>query len=124
MFGNLGFHLYEASIGEAALLPLEPAAISSSSLDAPFPQLQRQFIAGVVATSSDKHDIELLRLQGLSSHPYVDEDHVPQYKEGKAPEEVVVMQLNELASVPLIEGEIEEVDEGGFFDASSEFSGS
>ncbi|KAJ8052173.1 hypothetical protein LXG23DRAFT_51664 [Yarrowia lipolytica] len=106
MFGNLGFHGAGSSEGPSA------------------PSAPGQFIAGVVATSSDKHDIELLRLQGLSSHPYVDEDHVPQYKEGKAPEEVVVMQLNELASVPLIEGEIEEVDEGGFFDASSEFSGS
>ncbi|AOW01314.1 uncharacterized protein YALI1_B08588g [Yarrowia lipolytica] len=36
--------LYEASIGEAALLPLEPAAISSSSLDAPFPQLQSMLL--------------------------------------------------------------------------------
>lgn len=133
---------------EEALLPSEPAAISSPSLDAfpsapeyaigdevagssagpSAPSAPAHTIAGVVAsaplTPSDKHENELLRLQGLSSHPYVDEDHVPQYKEGKAPEEVVVMQLNELASVPLIEGEIEEVDEGGFFDASSEFSGS
>lgn len=146
---------------EEALLPSEPASTSSPSLDAfpsapeyvidgegagssegpSAPSAPAHTIAGVVAsappTPADKHENELLRLQGLSSDPYAHEDHVPQYKEKeKAPEEVAAMRLNELASVPPMEGELEEVGtsasapsapvmnghEEGFFDASSELS--
>ncbi|KAG5356303.1 pH-response regulator protein palF/RIM8 [Yarrowia sp. B02] len=131
---------------EEALLPSEPASTSSPSLDA-FPSAPEYVIEGEEAGSSssapsapsapvssapsDKHENELRRLQELSSDPYGDEDHVPQYKEKeKAPEEVVAMQLSELASVPPMEEEAGSSapsappvngSEGGFFDASSEF---
>lgn len=59
-------------------------------------------------SSSDKHEHELRRLQGLTSNPYgheeSNEDHVPQYKEKeKEPEEMAAIQLSQLASVPPME---------------------
>lgn len=138
---------------EEALLPSEPASTSSPSLDA-FPSAPEYVIDGQEGGAgssdgpsapsapsqttapptpgADKHENELFRLQGLSSDPYAHEDHVPQYKEKeKAPEEVAAIRLHELASVPPIEGELEEVgtaptmnghEAEGFFDASSELS--
>lgn len=124
---------------EEALLPSEPTSSNSPSLDA-FPSAPEYVIDGEEASApsreagasgsrdtapsgsrdifgmhqatpgSDKHEHELMRLQGLASSPYGDEDHVPQYKEKeKAPEEDAAIRLNELASVPPMEGEVEEI---------------